>query len=137
MNIKKSKKAFNFMPYVLLCIVIIGAYFFLSSMDTKINELSYSDLTTELNSGNVTKLTVTPRSNQGVYVITGQLEGYKKTESFNVTIPYTDTVVSTIYDLAESKDLKVETATNPESSTWLTVLINVVPFLFFGIIVYV
>ena len=137
MNIKKSKKAFNFMPYVLLCIVIIGAYFFLSSMDTKINELSYSDLTTELNSGNVTKLTVTPRSNQGVYVITGQLEGYKKTESFKVTIPYTDTVVSTIYDLAESKDLKVETATNPESSTWLTVLINVVPFLFFGIIVYV
>ncbi len=138
MNIKKTKnKSMSFMPYIMLAIVIICAYFFLSSIGTIVNELDYSELTKEINEGNVTELTVTPRSGSGVYIITGKLKDYEKGETFSVTIPYTDTVISGIYESAESKGLSVETNTNPENSTWLSILLNVFPFVCFGILAYV
>ncbi len=136
MNIKRSKKSMNFMPYVLLIAVIISSYLFLNTIGTKINNISYTELTTELEKGTVTEITVTPKSGAGVYVISGKLKTYKSNEKFNVTIPYTDTVVSSLYETAESKGLKVETETNPENSTWLTILINFVPILLFGVIAY-
>ena len=136
MNIKKSKKTINIMPYVLLAIVVVGSYIFLNTIGTKVNTLDYSELTTELNNGNVEELYVTPRSGQGVYVLTGKLKDYKKTETFTVTVPYTDTVISSIYQSAESQNLKVQTKTNPESSMWLTVLVNIVPIALFGILIY-
>ncbi len=136
MNIKRSKKSMNFMPYVLLVAVIISSYLFLNTIGTKINNISYTELTTELEKGTVTEITVTPKSGAGVYVISGKLKTYKSNEKFNVTIPYTDTVVSSLYETAESKGLKVETETNPENSTWLTILINFVPILLFGVIAY-
>ena len=136
MNIKKSKKTINIMPYILLAIVVVGSYIFLNTIGTKVNTLDYSELTTELNNGNVEELYVTPRSGQGVYVLTGKLKDYKKTETFTVTVPYTDTVISSIYQSAESQNLKVQTKTNPESSMWLTVLVNIVPIALFGILIY-
>ena len=136
MNIKKSKKTINIMPYILLAIVVVGSYIFLNTIGTKVNTLDYSELTTELNNGNVEELYVTPRSGQGVYVLTGKLKDYKKTETFTVTVPYTDTVISSIYQSAENQNLKVQTKTNPESSMWLTVLVNIVPIALFGILIY-
>ncbi len=137
MNIKKTKKSMSFMPYILLIIVVIGSYIFLNSVGTKVNDLDYNTLVKEMNSGNVTELAVTPRSASGVYIVTGKLESYGKGESFSVTVPYTDTVISYIYDAAENNGLDIQTKTNPENSTWLTVLINVVPFILFGVIIYI
>jgi len=136
MNIKKTKRSMNFMPYVLLMVVIIGSYLFLNTVGTKINNLSYTELTENLNNDKVTELAVTPKSGSGVYIITGKLEGYGKNESFSVTIPYTDTVISTLYETAEAKGLKVNTNTNPENSAWITILVNFVPILLFGVLAY-
>ena len=136
MNIKKTKRSMNFMPYVLLMVVIIGSYLFLNTLGTKVNNLSYTELTNNLNDDKVTELAVTPKSGAGVYVITGKLKGYSKTESFSVTVPYTDTVISTLYEAAEAKGLKVDTNTNPENSAWITILINFVPILLFGVLAY-
>ena len=137
MNIKKTKNSINFMPYVLLMIVVIGSYLFLNTMGNKVNDLNYTDLIKQINDGKVTEISVTPRSASGVYVITGKLEDYKKGETFSVTVPYTDTVISSLYETAEKKDLIVETNTNPENSTWITVLINIVPIILFGVLLYI
>ncbi len=137
MNIKKTKNSMNFMPYVLLMIVVIGSYLFLNTMGNKVNDLNYTDLIKQINDGKVTEISVTPRSASGVYVITGKLEDYKKGETFSVTVPYTDTVISSLYETAEKKDLIVETNTNPENSTWITVLINIVPIILFGVLLYI
>ncbi len=136
MNIKKTKKSINFMPYLLLIVVMVGSYLFLNTLGTKVHELSYTELTSELNNDKVTEIAVTPKSGAGVYLITGKLNGYSNTESFKVTVPYTDTVISSLYEIAESKGLKVETNTNPENSTWITILINFVPILIFGLLAY-
>lgn len=134
---KKSKRNMNFMPYLLLLVVVATSYIFLNSISTKVNELNYTELTTEINSGKVTELNVTPRNSSGVYELTGKMDGYKKGETFKVTVPYTDTVISSIYEAAEQHNLKVTTNTNPENSTWLNVLFNIVPIVIFGILIYV
>ena len=134
---KKSKRNMNFMPYLLLLVVVATSYIFLNSISTKVNELNYTELTTEINSGKVTELNVTPKNSSGVYELTGKMDGYKKGETFKVTVPYTDTVISSIYEAAEQHNLKVTTNTNPENSTWLNVLFNIVPIVIFGILIYV
>ena len=136
MNIKKSRKNMNFMPYILLAIVVIFSFVVLNNFNGDVKELNYTELTTQINNGNVTELAVTPKSASGVYIITGKLKDYSKNESFKVTIPYTDTVISTLYESADKQNLKVETNTNPENSTWLNILINVVPILIFGVLIY-
>ena len=134
---KKSKRNMNFMPSLLLLVVVITSYIFLNSINTKVNELNYTELTTEINSGKVTELNVTPRNSSGVYELTGKMNGYKRGEIFKVTVPYTDTVISSIYETAEQHNLKVTTNTNPENSTWINVLFNVVPIIVFGILIYI
>ena len=137
MNIKKTKRNMNFMPYLLLFAVVVTSYIFLNSISTKINELNYTELTSDINSGKVTELNVTPKNSSGVYELTGKMEGYKKGETFKVTIPYTDTVISSIYEAAELHNLKVTTNTNPENSAWLSILFNIVPIILFGVLMYV
>lgn len=137
MNIKRNKRNISFMPYILLAVVIVCSYLFLNTLGTKVNTLNYTELVSQINDGNVTELAVTPRSASGVYVITGKLSNYSKGETFSVTVPYTDTVISSLYETAESKNLKVETNTNPDNATWLNILINVVPIVIFGVLIYV
>ena len=138
MNIRKNnKKTMTFMPYLLLIIVVISGYIFITSINTKINELSYSELTKELNEGNVTEISVVPKSASGIYQITGKLEDYSKSEIFMVSVPYTDTVISNIYDIAQDKGLDVKTETNPENSTWLNVILTILPLIIFGVFFYV
>ena len=136
MNIKKTKKTMNYMPYVLLLVIVLGSYIFLKAFDNSINEMNYTELTSHIEKGEVSELTVTPKSASGVYIITGKLKSYDKNESFEVTVPYTDTVISTIYESANSKGLKVETNTNPENSTWLSILIEIIPLAIFGVLAY-
>ena len=137
MNIKRSKNNMSYMPYILLLVVVIGSWLFLTTLGKDVHELNYTELTNQINNNNVEELSITPRSASGVYVITGSLKDYKKTESFKVTVPYTDTVISSLYENAESHGLKVSTNTNPENSTWLNVIVNVLPIVIFGVLLYV
>ncbi len=136
MNIKKSKNTMNLMPYTILALVVICSYLFLNTIGTKVNDITYTELMTEMSAGKVEELTVTPKSSSDVYVISGKLEGYDENETFSVTIPYSDQVISDIYETAETQELKVKTNTNPENSMWLTILINVVPIIIFGVLLY-
>ena len=95
---------------------------YLNTLGSKVNTLDYNQLTKELSSGNVTEINVTPKSGSGVYVITGKLTNYKKNESFKVSVPYTDTVISSIYESAESNtEGKVSRFSTSDSSNSVVV----------------
>ena len=136
MKIKKNKNNMNLMPYMLLAVVIISTYFLLNSMGTNVNELTYTELMTQISQGKVEEISVTPRSASDVYIISGKLEGYKDNETFTVTAPLTDTVISDLYKEAGKQSLDVQTNTNPDNSTWINILINIVPIIIFGILLY-
>ena len=137
MNIKKKKRNMSFLPYLLLAIIILVAYLYANTLGNKVNKLAYNEFTNELNGGKVTELNVVPRSGSNVYVITGKLSNYQKKESFIVTVPYTDTIISSLYKYSEEHNLKITTNNNPENSMWLNILLNVFPLLMIGVLLYI
>lgn len=128
-----TKKNNNFMrnivPYILLVIVITSTLLFFRSLNTKVNSLDYNNFVSELNKGNVDELTITPKSGAGVYLLTGKLEGYKENETFEITVPLSDSVINTVLVAAEKQNLTVKTNNNPESNSWVSILVNFVPTL--------
>ncbi len=125
---KKNNNLFkNMLPYILLFIVIIGTSAFFNSLRSKTYELDYNEFVEELDKGKVEELNITPRSAAGVYTITGRLESYKSNEGFEVIVPLSDSVIDTILSTAKAQHLKVNTNTNPENSSWLSILLNIVP----------
>ena len=137
MNIKKNKNRLNLLPYTLLAVVVICSYLFLSTMGVKPTTLTHAELMKEMTAGKVTEMSVTPNMADGIYVINGKLEGAKEGETFTVSVPYTDKVISDIYETAEAQSIKVTTNTNVESIDWLTVLVYVVPIIGSCILLYV
>ncbi len=119
----------NILPYILLAAIITTTLIFFRNIKTEVHDMDYNELITNLNEKKVEKLNITPKSGDGVYVISGELVDYKEGEKFKVVVPLTDSVMENVLTLAESQNLKVTTNSNPENSSWLLILINVVPTL--------
>ena len=81
MNVKTNKNdSFkNILPYIVLAAIIAIVLGVLNLQGTKVHELKTGELISELENNKVTEVTVTPKSNESIYVITGKLDGYKKT----------------------------------------------------------
>ena len=115
-------------PYIILFIVILGTLLFYNIGQTKVNKLTYDELITELSKDTVTNVEITPKSNAGVYNITGKLKDYSKNEEFRVNVPLSETVIEKILTYADNNEFEVKTNTNPENSSIVNILVNVVPF---------
>ncbi len=126
---KKNNVTKQTMPYLILILVIIGTLTFYNIGQTKVNKLTYDELITELSKDTVKNIEVTPKANAGVYYITGKLEDYSKNEEFRVNVPLSETVIEKILSYADNNEFEVKTNTNPENSSLVTILVNVVPFI--------
>ena len=125
---KKNNITKQTMPYLILILVIFGTLVFYNIGNTKINKLNYDELITELSKDTVKSIEVTPKSSAGVYYITGKLKDYGKNEEFKVNVPLSETVINKILSYADNNEFEVKTNTNPENSSVVTILVNVVPF---------
>ena len=124
---KKNNIVKQTMPYMILVLVILGTLLFYNIGQTKVNKITYDELITELSKDSVESIEVTPKSNAGVYYITGKLEDYSKNEEFRVNVPLSETVIEKILAYADNNEFEVTTNTNPENSSIVTILVNVVP----------
>ncbi len=130
MIVKKNNNFLrNMLPYVLLFLVVISTLFFFNTIKNKVYDLDYNKFVVELNKGNVEELNITPRSGAGVYTLTGKLDSYNDNESFEVTVPLSDSVINTILSEAKKQNLTVNTNTNPENNSWVTIALNFIPTL--------
>ena len=93
----------------------------------KVNEFTYDMLISELSKSSVKEITITPKNSSGVYYITGKLNTYAETESFKVNVPLAETVLERVMKYTDDSNIKVNTNANPESSSLVAVLVNVVP----------
>ena len=82
--------------YIFLFIVILGVFYFINVLNTKVNNLNYSEFLTNLENDKVTELTITPNSSQGVYSLTGKLKDYNENEKFTVTATLSDETIKQI-----------------------------------------
>ena len=56
-------------------------------LNTKVNKLTYNEFLTELENSKVTELTITQNSSQGLYELSGKLEGYNVLITSNIAYP--------------------------------------------------
>ena len=68
------------LPYLFVVLAMLGIFYFANIANKKVEELSYNEFITELNSGNIAKLEITTRGNAYIHEITGQLRGSKDNE---------------------------------------------------------
>ena len=124
---KKNNVVKQTTPYLILILVIIGTLIFYNIGQIKVNKLTYDELITELSKDTVEKIEVTPKSGAGVYYITGKLNDYSKNEEFRVNVPLSETVIDKILSYADNNEFEVVTNTNPENSSLVNILVNIVP----------
>ena len=127
MNNKVNAK--HSMPYIFLLIVVIGVLILSSIGKTEYVDLNYDQLLTELSNGTVETITTSERAGDAIYYIEGKLEGYGKDKFFRVNAPLSETVQETLKAYQQANEFKWIVKKNPENSSWLLILINVVPIL--------
>ena len=131
-----NNKAKNSLPYVILFGVIAFVLLTLGLQGSDVKELTSGELLKELKNDNVTEITITPNNNESVYYIEGKLEGYKENESFKTKIITEE--ITNVIGYVESNDIEeYVTESDPGSSTFLYILVNVVPFVLTIVIAYV
>lgn len=131
MNKKNIRKSLA--PYTFLLVFIIGCLIVFKLFDNSVKELTYDEFIQDLNGGKITELTITPKVRTETYELVGKLESYKDNESFILYLPYSDEFISKITEAKEkTSDFQLTVKNDPEASSWLAVVVDVVPLLILG-----
>ena len=125
MNKKTVKK--GLLPYLFLFLVMLGVVYFLNVANKKVNVITYDEFLGFASEGEVDKINITPNSRASLYDVKGTLKSYGENESFTFKMPLTDEVISNIMELQQSKGFVVDASADPESSTILLIIVNVLP----------
>jgi len=123
-NIKKS-----ITPYITFIVLAMLVLVALDFAGQKVNVLTYDEFEEVLTTKKVVEINITPRDRAKVYEIRGTLKGYKEKETFFVRVPFSEQVMSRILMAREESNFKLETNADPESSTFLLFLLNVLPII--------
>jgi len=132
----KNNKMKNGLPYIILFGVILFIFVVLEFQGSSIKNLTTGELLKELKNNNVTEITITPNNNESVYYVEGKLEGYKENESFETKIISEEIV--TVIDYVDRNNIEeYSTNSDPNSSTFLYIVVNVLPLVLIVVVSYV
>ena len=123
MNKKTVKR--GLLPYLFIFIFIVGVMFVLNFLNQKVNIITYDKFMDNVNKGEVKEVIITPRSRASVYEITGTMKGYSENETYFLRVPLTNEIMTKVLEAEEKYDFTLKTVTDPESSTFLLFLVNV------------
>ncbi|MDD2203526.1 MAG: ATP-dependent zinc metalloprotease FtsH [Bacilli bacterium] len=128
MKINKNIKK-NITPYITFIILAMLMLIALDFAGQKVNQMTYDQFEEVLATKKVEEINITPRDRAKVYEIRGKLEGYSDRETFFVRVPFSEQVMSRILMAREESNFKLETNADPESSTFLLFLLNILPII--------
>ncbi|MEG2311194.1 MAG: ATP-dependent zinc metalloprotease FtsH [Bacilli bacterium] len=127
MQKKDIKK--GIIPYLLLFLIIIGILYFYNSSNKTVNKFTYDEFISYVDKKEVKEIIITPRNGAGVYEIKGKLNNYNEKETFYLKVPLSNEVMAKILTAEENNDFKLITNSDPDSSTFLLFVVNVLPML--------
>jgi len=129
MKPKNKNTIKGYYPYIILALVMVGLMVFFNLGQAKTNKFTYDQLIAEMAKNKVEEVTITPKSGGGVYNIEGRLKDYSESETFKVDVPLSEAVISKILRYSDENNFVVNTNSNPENSSVVAILVNVVPLL--------
>ena len=127
-----KKKTNNLMPYIFLLAFIIICMVIVNLGGSKINELNASDFMKHLNDGDITELTIVNKVRSENYEVTGKMNDYKDNESFVLYLPVSEEFMKKIVAAEETNNFKLTIKKDPETSSWVLVLMEYVPIILLG-----
>ena len=128
----KIKKQSSLAPIALLLVFIIGCMILVNMTGKKVNKINYDDFAKNLSNGSITELKIVTKVRSENYQITGKLNDYKSNESFILYLPVSDEFLSKIIASQEATNFKLQVEEDPETSSWLQILLEYVPLILFG-----
>ena len=125
MNKRTVKK--GLLPYLFLLLVILGVVYFFNIANKKVNVITYDQFVEFADNGVIKNIVITPNSRASLYSIIGTNSDYQENEYFSLKMPLTDEVISNIMELQDKHGFTIDAEADPESSTILLVIVNVLP----------
>lgn len=115
------------LPYLFMALIILGVFYVFNVMNQDVKVLTYNEFIEKLDSGKVKALEIVTRGNAYTYEARGSLKGYDESESFFVRLPLSDSVMKKLVKASEEQDFKFTTSPDPDSSSLLLIVVNVLP----------
>lgn len=126
MNKKTVKK--GLLPYLFLIVIILGVFYVANIMNNDVKVLTYNEFVDKLNSGEIKELEITTRGSAYTYEVRGSLKSYKDNQSFMAKLPLSESVMKDIVKASKDQEFKFTAKDDPDSSSFLLIVINVLPF---------
>ncbi len=129
MNKQINKKVVKkgMLPYLILVLVMLSIVYLVNMLNTEVHVLNYNEFINYLSENKVKEIEITPRDRAKTYEATGKLKTYSKKEKFFVRMPLSDEVMKKLVNYSEKQDFKFTTVADPESSSIVLILSEVLP----------
>ncbi len=133
---KKKQSIFKAItPYIILVFILVALLFAFDGNSTKVNNFTTGELMEKIDNEEVTEITITPKSSDGVYYVEGKLKSYGEKESFKAKV--IEAEIDKVTDYATDNDIKkYETNKDPGSSQLFVLLIDIIPLLILVVAAY-
>ena len=129
---KTKKQTSSMLPYVFLLVFIVACLIIVNLKSKIINELTASEFITKLNNSEITELKIITKVRSENYELTGKLKDYKENESFVLYLPVSEEFMKKIVTAQGEQNFKLEIEKDPETSSWLNLLLEYVPIILLG-----
>ena len=127
-----KKRNNNLMPFIFLFVFIIGCMILVNIQGNKINEFTIDEFTKHLDNNEISELEIITKVRSENYEVTGKLKDYKENESFILYLPISDEFIAKIETARATQDFKYTNTPDPETSSWLLIVMEYVPILLLG-----
>lgn len=124
MNKQTMKK--SIFPYIMLALIMFSILMFFNNQGNKIKTLTYDSFIKAVNNNEISEIKLIPRSRSSIYEIRGF---FKNENEFYLRVPYAEEVITKILEAEANGEFVLDTDPDPEASTFLLFLINVLPML--------
>ena len=128
----KKKKNNNLTPFVFLFAFIIICMILVSLQGNKVNEITIDEFTKYLEENQITELEIITKVRSNNYEVKGKIKEYESNESFVLYLPVSDEFIAKIEDARTTQDFKYVNTPDPETSSWLLILMEYVPIILLG-----
>jgi len=127
-----KKKNNNLKPFIFLLVFIIVCMILVNLNGNKVNKLTIDEFTKYLETNQIKELEIITKVRSENYEITGKLKDYKENESFILYLPISDEFIAKIETARESQEFKYTNTPDPETSSWLLILMEYIPIILLG-----